>query len=355
MMERVRRHLQCDSLILCLLGLCLSVSFLQAQESTKSRGEIRHVAFESPPSARGPLLVVGGGLLPNNQAIFGKFIERAELGDRTHIGVLPTASTTLAGANRFAEILTQYGVSSSQIDVIPLFEPSAWNETLSLDLIERIRRCTAIYFVGGDQRRIVRALLGEDGTRSAALQAIDDVWKQGGIIGGTSAGAAVQCDVMISVSGLPNDSIDDGMDALDFGMTHSLASPARRGLLATTGLGYFPHGIIDQHFNQRRGRLARLARAIIEMQKPFGFGIDENTALMVQDNGQLEVVGTGTVTILKSTGARCNDGPLGCHITGVSVSCIEQGIASIHRPARSSFILTSDRSLKGKRATTETS
>ena len=127
---------------------------------------------------------------------------------------------------------------------------------------------------------------------------------------------------MISVSGLPDDSLDEGMDALDFGLTqHS----ARRGLLVTRGLGFFRAGIVDQHFSQFRGRLGRLARVTIDRKLRFGFGVDEDTAMIVSPGGIIEVAGSGNVTIVDAREARCDDGPLGCRITGVTLSMLGRG------------------------------
>ena len=122
---------------------------------------------------------------------------------------------------------------------------------------------------------------------------------------------------MIAVAGLGERGLDEGMDALDFGLT---SDPSRRGLFVTSGLGFFRGGIVDQHFSQTRGRLGRLARAAAERRVRFGFGIDENTAMIVAPDGTFDVVGTGCVTIVDAAAAACSDGPLGCRIGGLRLS-----------------------------------
>jgi len=129
-----------------------------------------------------------------------------------------------------------------------------------------------------------------DGTSTAALQAIYDARDKGRIIAGTSAGAAVQSEAMISVSGFPDGSIDDGLDPLDFGLTKAIEQPAQRGLLVSRGLGFLNDAIIDQHFSQYRGRLGRLARATIEQNIRYGIGIDEDTAIVVNVDGGIEIL-----------------------------------------------------------------
>jgi hypothetical protein len=112
------------------------------------------------------------------------------------------------------------------------------------------------------------------------------------------------------------------MDALDFGL---MRDPRRRGLLVTRGLGFFQHGIIDQHFSQYRGRFGRLARAAISEKTRFGFGIDENTTITVSAQGDMEVLGQGCLTVVDSADAVSQDGPLGCRIAGLRVSCLQSG------------------------------
>ena len=65
-------------------------------------------------------------------------------------------------------------------------------------------------------------------------------------------------------------------------MVHGVTDdPERPGLLMGTGLGFFPYGMLDQHFI-KRGRLGRLVVAMARAGVRRGFGIDENTALLVE-------------------------------------------------------------------------
>jgi cyanophycinase len=78
------------------------------------------------------------------------------------------------------------------------------------------------------------------------------------------------------------------------------AGPLGEPLSMGEGLGFFTFGLVDQHFD-RRQRLGRLARALATLapSKRLGFGIDENTALVVDPDGRVaRVVGAGAVTVL---------------------------------------------------------
>jgi cyanophycinase len=279
---------------------------------------LSHAAETTP----GHLVIIGGGLRPTNSAMYDRLIRHAGGIERARFGIFPTASLGTADAERFARNLVSHGVPKSQIEIIDLMVANADRQASNPAIVDQIGRCTALYFSGGDQRRITGALLKGDGTDSAALHAIRVVWQRGGLIAGSSAGAAAQGNPMITVSGLPDDSMDQGMDALDFGRT---TDPSRRGVLVSRGLGFFRAGLIDQHFSQFRGRLGRLARVAIESKVRFGFGIDEDTALDVAPDGMIEVVGAGHVTIVDAADATCEDGPLGCRISNVRLDCLAAG------------------------------
>ncbi len=297
---------------------------------------------DADETASGHLVIIGGGLLPDNSAVYERLIRHAGGLEQARFGILPIASLGTGGAERFARHMERRGVPKAQIQIIDVTTANADRQTSNPAVVEQIQRCTGLFFTGGDQRRITRALLNSDGTETAALQAIRAVWRHGGVIAGSSAGAAVQADPMMAVSGLPNDSLDAGMDALDFGRT---TEPSRRGVQVTRGLGFFRGGLIDQHFSQFRGRLGRMARVAIEERIRYGFGIDENTALDVAADGTIEVIGAGHLTIVDAVEATCVDGPLGCQIGDVRLICLasgdrfdpKTGVAMVH-PAKTPIV-----------------
>jgi cyanophycinase len=97
-------------------------------------------------------------------------------------------------------------------------------------------------------------------------------------LAGTSAGAAVMGYYMIASGG-------------------SSESPNRSLVHIAIGLGILPRAIVDQHFHNRN-RMARLISAIATHPDRLGIGIDEDTCAIVEDDGWLQVVGQGTVTII---------------------------------------------------------
>jgi cyanophycinase len=270
----------------------------------------------------GHLLIVGGGLRPENQPVFEKLIELA--GGRAHarFAILPTASINIGDSHEFVKRLELYGIAPEQTDVLDVMEANARVATADPKILEKVRAATCVFLAGGDQRRLVRLLTTSDGGDTPLLSEIRNVLARGGLIAGSSAGASAQSRTLLAVSGLPDMLIDEGLDALDFGIT---THTCQRGLLITRGLGFFDQGIIDQHFYQFRGRLGRLVRATSDCGEPFGFGIDENTAIVVAPSGRLTVVGAGFLTIVQPGAERGQDGPMGYQISDVKLSLLSNG------------------------------
>jgi cyanophycinase len=54
---------------------------------------------------------------------------------------------------------------------------------------------------------------------------------------------------------------------------------------------------IDTHF-VHRGRFVRMAQVIVSNPACIGFGIDEDTAIIVRNGLQAEIIGSGTVIVM---------------------------------------------------------
>ncbi|HEV7809135.1 MAG TPA: cyanophycinase, partial [Candidatus Limnocylindrales bacterium] len=107
---------------------------------------------------------------------------------------------------------------------------------------------------------------------------------RGGLIAGTSAGAAVMSETML-VEGESDDTPD-----------------VAQIVQMAPGLGFLGSAIVDMHFAER-GRLGRLLGAIAQNPRMLGIGIDEDTAMIVHGDC-LEVMGSGGVYILDGSKSR---------------------------------------------------
>src|SRR5690606_28335587 len=153
-----------------------------------------------------------------------------------------------------------------------------------------VRDYGSVFFTGGDQALITGAL-APNGVDSPVLTAIREAHAAGGLIAGSSAGAAIMSPVMIGGG--------TSLEAATYGV---VSDPDRPGLLLGKGLGFFRWGIVDQHFI-KRGRLGRLIVALAASRTRFGFGVDENTALFI-DGARGHVVGEFGAFVLDMKGAR---------------------------------------------------
>jgi len=142
--------------------------------------------------------------------------------------------------------------------------------------VQYIRDATCVFFTGGEQLRITE-LLG--GTRVDA--ALHDALGRGVVLGGTSAGASMMSSTMI-VSG------------------DSETNPRISVVDMAPGMEFLTGVVVDQHFAQR-GRLGRLMSAVAQYPHHLGLGIDEDTALVVE-NGVFEVLGKGAVSVVDAGG-----------------------------------------------------
>jgi cyanophycinase len=144
---------------------------------------------------------------------------------------------------------------------------------------------TGVWFVGGDQGRLV-AVLG--GTK--VLDAIRARHAAGAVLGGTSAGAAIMSDSMLT-----GNQVLPGTDTLGY-HGDEFRRIARRTIEVVPGFGFLSGTIIDQHFIERE-RHNRLLSVILERPALIGAGIAEGTALEVAPEGGWSVHGRGAVVV----------------------------------------------------------
>lgn len=289
--------------------------------------------FFSIGQPEGSLVIAGGGLNPSNKEAYGRLVELAGGPEKAVFAIIPTAGGWVNESYTFMrDVLGTYGVKPENVHLIPISElddettpdidESTWAGNANDEkLAALVRSCTGIWFSGGDQMRVTRTHYRADGSRTPVLQAIWDVYEKGGVIGGTSAGAALMSDVMIgngtSLGALQMKIIyDNGPDNED-----------TDALLISRGMGFFPEGIIDQHFTAR-ARLGRLIIALMHSKDKYNmaFGVDENTALIYSAADRtIQVAGTGGITIIDASQASMEMKDNLPVITNLSISYLEQG------------------------------
>lgn len=230
----------------------------------------RSASVDASRPASGKLAIIGGRLEDDNRSIYRE-IRRLSEG---RILVAPTASSEPESVGE--ETVAAFRMHGVQADILPVYTDNKETAAFDESIISQIGDYGSVYFTGGDQAKILSALI-QNGEETPALAAIRRIYAQGGLIAGSSAGAAMMSDPMI-LGGTSFEAMFHGR----------AAGPEQAGLLLGPGLGFFPYGVVDQHFI-KRGRLARLVVGMAHAGLRRGFGVDENTALIIEDGKGLVV------------------------------------------------------------------
>ncbi|MFM2399673.1 MAG: hypothetical protein RL341_1830, partial [Pseudomonadota bacterium] len=216
---------------------------------------------------KGALIIIGGALRTDNAAVWERVVQLAG-GKGAKIAVLPTAASNpdKSGAQT-VESLNRYGADAFVVPIAPRYKDGdAVKAAHDPALAAKVRAATGVYFTGGDQGRITQVLVGADGKHTPVLDAIWHVYRSGGVIAGTSAGAAIMSSTMFYEP-------PEVLDVLKQGV-------AGDKVLAP-GLGFIgPDVFVDQHLLMR-GRFARMLPAMLAKGYKTGLGVDENTAMVV--------------------------------------------------------------------------
>ena len=229
--------------LLSLLFVLISFASLQADEK------------------QGALIVVGGGGLPSS--INDRFLELGG-GKETRLVVIPTASSKPDSDEEMINRWKKRG--AAEVRVLHTMDRDVAN---SEAFVAPLKEATAVWIGGGSQSRLSEAYQG-----TAVEKELIALVARGGVVAGTSAGAAIQTKVMIA---------------------HSNPIPVIK-----TGLDLLPGAIVDQHF-LARNRMNRLLYAIQEYPKLVGVGIDEATAIEAHGE-ECRVLGNSFVVVVRNQG-----------------------------------------------------
>ncbi|MDO8501869.1 MAG: cyanophycinase [Gemmatimonadaceae bacterium] len=216
----------------------------------------------------GTLVLIGGACTPDGEAL-GAFIRLAAAAEGGPIVGITSASRNVTGSAKHWE--ADLAAAGAGDVVIPIIETR--DDAQKRDIAKIVAKARGIFFGGGDQVKLITTLSG-----TAVGDAIWDNYVSGGIVCGTSAGAAALTELTLA----GNEMDEEG------NVVEQYIGPGL-GLLSFKTL-------IDTHFSQRR-RLYRLFVAIADYPDIMGLGIDEDTAMIVR--GEVgTVAGKGGVTFV---------------------------------------------------------
>jgi cyanophycinase len=219
--------------------------------------------------AKGTLIIVGGHEDKENEKLILRLIA-----DRVGSGKLVVATVASQVPD---EVWHDYEPLFHALGVkkVVHLDVESREEAKSPEKVKLLDDAAGIFFTGGDQLKLT-SQLGD----SPIYERLREIYKEGGLVAGTSAGASVVCETML-VGGAGEES-------------HRVGTSLRMA----PGFGLIPGVIIDQHFAQR-GRIGRLVAAVAQNPRMLGIGIDEDTAIVCEpESGCFRVIGSGAVYVV---------------------------------------------------------
>ncbi|MET3804370.1 cyanophycinase [Nakamurella sp. UYEF19] len=228
--------------------------------------QVRDIRSESGP---GIVMPIGGAEDKIGRMTILREVIRLAGGPAARIVVISTASSLGDEiTHAYLQLFAGLGVE----DVVGI-RPESRQQAQEESLVAAIDRCTAVFMTGGNQTKLATVVVG-----TAVGDAIRAAHLRGAVVAGTSAGASICSEHMVS-----------------FGSGGS--TPKFRVGQVSQGLGLLAGVIVDQHFTQRN-RFGRLLALVAANPGQLGVGVDEDTAAIISADGQLEVKGRGVVTVI---------------------------------------------------------
>jgi cyanophycinase len=204
----------------------------------------------------------------SDAAILRRFASLAG-GSDARICVIPTASKMPDTGSRYEAIFSELGVA--KVFSLPFKERA---DCQRADWLKKLESATGVFMTGGNQLRLSTLLGG-----TPVFDMIRDRNRDDGLhVAGTSAGASIMSEHMIAGG-------DEG------------PTPRADMVTLAPGMGLTTRIIVDQHFRERN-RLGRLLTAISYNPRLIGIGLDEDTAAFISPERNLEVMGSGAITIV---------------------------------------------------------
>ena len=231
--------------------------------------------FTFSQNTKGKLFIIGGGSRPD--FLVDRMIKEAGLKSGETVAIFPHASEEQDSSFYYAK--QQF----EKRNLKALDCAFKKDEKLPPSKLDSLKTAKLIYIGGGDQVRFMEIINSNPEVKNLLKSA----YQNGKMIAGTSAGAAVMSEVMITGNQLKYKDYENTFDNIEI-----------KNVETKQGLGFIKTAVIDQHFVVR-SRYNRLLSLIIENPTYKGIGIDEGTAILVK-NGAAEVVGRAQVIVFKN-------------------------------------------------------
>lgn len=190
-------------------------------------------------------------------------------GNKANIVVIPAASRIpLKVAESYLSAFDR--LECNNVEVLDIRERT---DALKPESVKMIEQADCVLFSGGDQSKIVAKIGGTEIHEILHRRYRNENF----VIAGTSAGAMAMSTEMIAGGS-------------------SSSSLLKGAVIMRKGLDLIPEVIIDTHF-VKRGRFGRLSEAVAAFPKLIGFGLGEDTGLIVKSCNEFKVIGSGMVIV----------------------------------------------------------
>jgi len=237
---------------------------------------------QSKRRPEGSLFIIGGG--DRTETLMKAMMQTAQLMPDDYVAVLPMSGE---------EPDTSYYYFKWDIELYCKNTIANLNFTKETandkKMLDSLLGAKLIFITGGDQNRFMEIVLG-----TPIYDVIHKAYQNGSVIAGTSAGAAVMSEHMIT-----------GNQLLDTTYYSTFYSIVDNNIEFKVGLGLAENLIVDQHF-VARSRYNRLFSAMSEFPGILCVGIDEATALVVHGK-KGSVAGESQVVYMKNRGKISRD------------------------------------------------
>lgn len=221
---------------------------------------------------KGKLFIIGGG--DRDDSLNLAMIEASGVESGGYIVVLPMASSVADSSYLwFLEDIRH-------VTQVPCFNfHLGEKDYVNTARLDSLKKAKLIFICGGDQSRFM------DLVRNTTIHdAIREAYKNGATIAGTSAGAAMMSNVMIT---------GDQTFSEEYEGTYRRLW--KENAIYSEGLGLLDSTVIDQHF-VARSRYNRLLTSLCDYPGMMGVGIDESTAIIVEGK-KATVLGASQVLV----------------------------------------------------------
>ena len=237
----------------------------------------------------GPLVIIGGGQIP--KSILNKIVALSG-GAQSRLIIVPLASSIpVEVALDTKKMFQDHGAVQTEV-----FQCKA--EAMDTPIcLKQLSSATGVFFTGGDQNKLAQAF-----AQTQAFKEVLAIHQRGGVLAGTSAGAAIMSQIMLTGDEKPETNHQTIKQPLPF------STIQKQRVITSAGFGLVSRYIIDQHFIKRQ-RQNRLMSVVLDHPQRIGIGIDESTAILVHPDQSFEVLGDASVLVIDARQASIsNDG-----------------------------------------------